>query len=64
MKKGNCTNPYGWTNAMMEQILTDTCVANPKKAAEVLNWKAEKTLEDMCRDTWNWQTNNPMGYRK
>ena len=40
------------------------CYANPKKAAEVLNWKAEKTLEDMCRDTWNWQTKNPMGYRK
>lgn len=40
------------------------CYANPKKAAEVLHWKAEKTLEDMCRDTWNWQTKNPMGYRK
>lgn len=40
------------------------CYANPKKAAEVLNWKAEKTLEDMCRDAWNWQTKNPMGYRK
>lgn len=40
------------------------CYANPKKAAEVLSWKAEKTLEDMCRDTWNWQTKNPMGYRK
>lgn len=40
------------------------CYANPKKAAEVLNWKAEKTLEDMCRDTWNWQMKNPMGYRK
>ena len=40
------------------------CYANPKKAAEVLNWKAEKTLEDMCRDTWNWQKNNPNGYNK
>ena len=29
-----------------------TCYSNPKKAEEELNWKAEKTLEDMCRDSW------------
>jgi len=39
-----------------------TCYADPKKSAEVLGWKAEKTLADMCRDSWNWQSNNPMGY--
>jgi UDP-glucose 4-epimerase len=27
-----------------------------------LGWTAEHTLEDMCRDSWNWQKNNPMGY--
>jgi len=27
-----------------------------------LGWKAEKNLEDMCRDAWNWQKNNPKGY--
>ena len=42
----------------------DSCYANPKKAEEKLGWKAEKTLEDMCRDTWNWQKNNPNGYEK
>lgn len=31
------------------------CYADPTKAYEVLGWKAEKTLEDMCRDAWNWQ---------
>jgi UDP-glucose 4-epimerase len=36
--------------------------ADASKAARVLGWKAEKTLEDMCRDTWNWQKNNPNGY--
>ena len=41
-----------------------TCYADPAKSAEVLGWKAEKTLEDMCRDSWNWQKNNPMGYEK
>ena len=38
------------------------CFADPKKAFEVLGWKAEKTLADMCRDSWKWQSNNPMGY--
>lgn len=36
--------------------------ANPKKANEVLGWKADKTLEDMCRDSWRWQSKNPDGY--
>ena len=39
-----------------------TCYADPKKSQELLGWKAEKTLSDMCRDAWNWQKNNPMGY--
>ena len=39
-----------------------TCYADPAKSAEKLHWKAEKTLDDMCRDSWNWQKNNPMGY--
>lgn len=38
------------------------CYANPAKAYEELGWKAEKNLEDMCRDSWNWQKNNPNGY--
>ena len=39
-----------------------TCYADPTKSAEKLLWKAEKNLDDMCRDTWRWQKNNPMGY--
>lgn len=38
------------------------CYADVSKAASLLNWKTEKTLEDMCRDTWNWQMQNPNGY--
>ncbi len=41
-----------------------TCYADPAKSAQVLGWKAEKTLADMCRDSWNWQKNNPGGYDK
>lgn len=32
-----------------------TCYASTEKAAKVLNWKAEKSLVDMCRDSWRWQ---------
>ena len=39
-----------------------TCYADPAKSAEKLGWKAEKNLDDMCRDTWRWQKNNPMGF--
>lgn len=36
--------------------------ADVEKARRVLGWKAEKTLDDMCRDAWKWQRNNPSGY--
>jgi len=39
-----------------------TCYADPAKSEKVLGWKAEKTLVDMCRDSWNWQSKNPMGF--
>jgi UDP-glucose 4-epimerase len=39
-----------------------TVYSSPDKSAELLGWKAEYNLEDMCRDTWNWQSHNPMGY--
>lgn len=38
------------------------CYADPALAAKLLNWRAEKNLEDMCRDTWLWQEQNPRGY--
>ncbi|MBR3969736.1 MAG: UDP-glucose 4-epimerase GalE [Ruminococcus sp.] len=40
------------------------CYANADKAYNVLGWKTQLTLEDMCRDSWNWQKNNPDGYNK
>lgn len=40
----------------------DTCYADVTAANDELNWKTEKTLEDMCRDSWRWQSNNPTGY--
>jgi len=38
------------------------CYASTQKATEVLGWKAELNLEQMCEDTWRWQSNNPDGY--
>ncbi len=40
----------------------DECYADPSYAYETLGFKAEKTLDDMCRDAMNWQTKNPNGY--
>lgn len=36
--------------------------ADPTLAKEVLGWQAERELDQMCRDAWNWQQNNPNGY--
>ncbi len=41
-----------------------TCYSNPEKAARLLGWKAEKNVEDMCRDTWRWQQQNPNGFNE
>ena len=40
------------------------CYADPAKSEAELGWKAEKTLADMCRDSWRWQSNNPKGYEE
>lgn len=39
-----------------------TCYSDAAKAAAELDWKAELSLEDMCHDSWKWQSNNPNGY--
>ncbi|WP_035058889.1 UDP-glucose 4-epimerase GalE [Andreprevotia chitinilytica] len=38
------------------------CYANPQKAFELLGWKAEKGLKEMCEDSWRWQSGNPNGF--
>ncbi len=39
-----------------------TCYANPAKAKAELGWEAVRGLEEMCEDTWRWQSMNPNGY--
>lgn len=40
------------------------CYADPEMAYKELGFKAERTLDDMCKDTWRWQEGNKNGYRK
>ncbi len=39
-----------------------TCYADPKKAKDELGWVAERGIEEMCEDSWRWQSTNPNGY--
>ncbi|WP_214824766.1 UDP-glucose 4-epimerase GalE [Exiguobacterium sp. s28] len=39
------------------------CFADPSKSKRVLGWEAKHDVRAMCRDAWNWQSNNPNGYR-
>ena len=52
--------PYEITQRRPGDIAT--CYADPGKSREILHWQAEMGLEEMCRDSWNWQKNNPKGY--
>lgn len=38
------------------------CYADPSHAFEILGWKAERGLRQMCEDAWRWQSQNPNGY--
>ena len=40
------------------------CYADPTKAEKELGWVAERGIEEMCADSWRWQSMNPDGYRK
>ncbi len=38
------------------------CYSEPSKAERMLGWKAVRNIEDMCRDSWRWQSDNPKGF--
>lgn len=40
-----------------------SCYADPSYAERYLGWKAERDLSVICRDHWNWQKQNPQGYK-
>ena len=41
-----------------------TCYSNPEKALRELNWRAQRGIDEMCEDSWRWQSNNPNGYEE
>ena len=41
-----------------------TCYCDPAKAKAELGWEAKYGIEEMCRDSWNFQKNNPNGYEE
>lgn len=60
-KANNINIPYKLVERRAGDIAK--CFANPTLAKEILNWEAKLSIEDMCRDTWKWQSNNPDGYK-
>mgnify|MGYP003319779155 CR=1 FL=1 len=41
-----------------------TCYADATKAKVELGWEATRGLDEMCEDSWRWQSNNPNGYEE
>jgi UDP-glucose 4-epimerase len=39
------------------------CYADPSKAENELGWTADRDIDEMSKDAWNWQSNNPDGYK-
>jgi len=52
--------PYSFTSRRKGDY--PRVVANNKLAKEKLNWSPKRTIEEMCRDGWNWQIKNPQGF--
>jgi UDP-glucose 4-epimerase len=61
-RASNTSIPY----AIVERRPGDiaACFAESSKAREELGWVAEKGIDEMCKDTWRWQQNNPNGYEE
>ena len=54
--------PYKMANRRPGDIAA--CYANPEKAETELGWKAKYGIDEMCEDSWRWQSQNPTGYKK
>ena len=61
-KVNNIKIPYRLTERRAGDIAV--CYSDPSLALKELGWKTERDLEQMMRDTWNWQKNNPNGYKE
>ncbi len=60
-KASGKTIPYEFAPRRAGDIAS--CYADPTKAEKELNWKTTKTLEQACKDSWRWQSQNPNGFK-
>jgi len=60
-KAAGKTIPYEFLLRRLGDVAA--CYATAEKASKELGWKAEKTIEEACTDSWRWQSNNPNGFR-
>ena len=56
----NVKIPFVYTERRQGDL--DICFCDPEYTYRILNWKTEKTIEDMCRDAWYFQKLNPTGF--
>ncbi|MGX4598557.1 UDP-glucose 4-epimerase GalE [Faecalimicrobium sp. JNUCC 81] len=54
--------PYKITSRREGDIAS--CYADPSKAEKELGWNAKYEIDEMCEDSWRWQSNNPNGYKE
>jgi UDP-glucose 4-epimerase len=57
-----CGKPIPYRIAPRRSGDIASCYADPSLAFDLLGWRAERGLEEMCADTWRWQSMNPRGY--
>ena len=60
-KVNNCKIPNG-VESRRDGDLSE-CYADVSNAKEKLGWQPKRSLEEMCKDGWNWQVKNPNGYK-
>ena len=58
-----CGKKVPYTIAPRREGDIATCFADPTYAKAVLGWEAQRGIDEMCKDSWRWQSNNPQGYK-
>ena len=57
-----CGHPLKYEIAARRAGDLATCYSDPSKAGREHGWKAERDIDEMCEDSWRWQSSNPDGY--
>ncbi|MFZ2290334.1 MAG: UDP-glucose 4-epimerase GalE [Halopseudomonas yangmingensis] len=58
-----CGHSLAWKAVERRAGDVASCYADPQRAESELGWKATRTLQQICDDSWRWQSGNPQGYR-